>query len=194
MKLFSQLYDACLRWAKHKYATTYLAVLTFAESVFFPIPPDVMLAPMVLARREKAWFLAGITSIASVVGGIAGYMLGVFLYEPVVLPFVEMMGYQGKLDTIIDYFNQYGVWVVFLAGFTPIPYKLFTVSAGMLSMAFLPFVVASAIGRAMRFYLVAGILYFGGEKMEDKLRQYIDAIGWIVVGLVLVFIIYKQLT
>ena len=194
MKLFSQLYDACLRWAKHKYATAYLAVLTFAESVFFPIPPDVMLAPMVLARRDKAWFLAGVTSVASVVGGIAGYMLGVFLYEPVVLPFVEMMGYQGKLDTIIEYFNEYGVWVVFLAGFTPIPYKLFTVSAGMLSMAFLPFVVASAIGRAMRFYLVAGILYFGGEKMEDKLRQYIDAIGWIVVGLVLVFIIYKQLT
>jgi len=192
MKLFTNLYDACLRWAKHKYATAYLAILTFCESVFFPIPPDVMLAPMVLARPQKAWFLATLTSLASVVGGIAGYLLGVFLYEPVVLPFVEMMGYESKLQTIIDYFEQYGIWVVFLAGFTPIPYKLFTVSAGMLSMAFIPFLIASAIGRAMRFYLVAGILYWGGEKMEHKLRQYIDAIGWTVVGLVVIFIIYKQ--
>lgn len=194
MKLFSSLYDACLRWAKHKYATAYLAILTFAESVFFPIPPDVMLAPMVLAKPNKAWRLATITSVASVVGGIAGYLLGVFLYEPVVLPFVEMMSYQDKLATIINYFNEYGIWVVFLAGFTPIPYKLFTVSAGMLSMAFLPFVIASAIGRAMRFFLVAGVLYWGGEKMEAKLRQYIDTIGWVVVALVASFIVYKQLS
>lgn len=192
MKLFSNLYDACLRWAKHKYASTYLAVLTFAESVFFPIPPDVMLAPMVLARPQKAWFLATLTSVASVIGGVAGYLLGVFLYEPVVLPFVAMMGYEDKLQTIINYFNDYGIWVVFLAGFTPIPYKLFTVSAGMLSMAFVPFVIASAIGRAGRFFLVAGILYWGGEKMEHKLRQYIDAIGWTVVALVIVLIVYKQ--
>lgn len=192
MKLFSKLYDACLRWAKHKYASTYLAILTFAESVFFPIPPDVMLAPMVLARPHKAWSLAALTSVASVFGGVAGYFLGAFLYEPVVLPFVEMMGYQDKLQTIISYFNDYGIWVVFLAGFTPIPYKLFTVSAGMLSMAFIPFLIASAIGRAGRFFLVAGILYWGGEKMEHKLRQYIDTIGWTVIALVVLFIVYKQ--
>lgn len=194
MKLFSSLYDACLRWAKHKYASTYLAILTFAESVFFPIPPDVMLAPMVLAKPHKAWHLATLTSLASVAGGAAGYLLGVYLYEPVVLPFIEMMGYESKLETIVQYFNEYGVWVVFLAGFTPIPYKLFTVSAGMLSMAFLPFILASAIGRGMRFFLVAGILYWGGEKMEHKLRQYIDAIGWAVVLLIILFIVYKQVT
>ena len=194
MKLFSSLYDACLRWAKHKYASTYLAILTFAESVFFPIPPDVMLAPMVLAKPHKAWNLATLTSLASVAGGAAGYLLGVYLYEPVVLPFIEMMGYESKLETIVQYFNEYGVWVVFLAGFTPIPYKLFTVSAGMLSMAFLPFILASAIGRGMRFFLVAGILYWGGEKMEHKLRQYIDAIGWAVVLLIILFIVYKQVT
>lgn len=192
MKIFSYLYDACLRWAKHKYATIYLSVLTFAESVFFPIPPDVMLAPMVLANRKKAWWLAGITSLASVAGGAAGYLLGSYLFEPVVMPFIEMMGYQGKLDTIVGYFNEYGIWVVFLAGFTPIPYKLFTVSAGMLSMAFLPFIIASAISRALRFYLVAAILYFGGEPMEKKLRQYIDTLGWTVVGLVVLLIVYKQ--
>lgn len=192
MKVFTNLYDACLRWAKHKYATTYLALLTFSESVFFPIPPDVMLAPMVLSQREKAWRLATITTISSVIGGIVGYLLGAFLYEPVVQPFIEMMHYEHKFETIVDYFEQYGVWIVFLAGFTPIPYKLFTVSAGMLAMAFWPFVIASSIGRGMRFFLVAGILYFGGDKMEHKLRQYVDAIGWGVVALIIVFIGYKQ--
>jgi membrane protein YqaA with SNARE-associated domain len=191
--MFKGLYDACLKWAKHKYATTYLAILTFSESVFFPIPPDVMLAPMVLAQRNKAWRLAAITSISSVLGGIAGYALGAFLYDPVVLPFVESMNYQAKLATIIQYFEQYGVWIVFLAGFTPIPYKLFTVSAGMLLMPFLSFLIASAVGRGARFFLVAGILYFGGEKMEHKIREYIDYIGWFVIILVVAFIVYKQI-
>ena len=194
MKIFTQLYDACLRWAKHKYATAYLSILTFAESVFFPIPPDVMLAPMVLSRPDKAWYLATITSISSVIGGIVGYLLGAYLYDPVVLPFIEMMNYQAKFETIVGYFNEYGIWIVFMAGFTPIPYKLFTVSAGMLAMAFWPFVIASTIGRGMRFFLVAGILYFGGEKMEHKLRQYVDFLGWLVVLLIMTFVGYKQLT
>ncbi len=192
MKIFTVLYDACLRWAKHKYASVYLAVLTFSESVFFPIPPDVMLAPMVLARPDKAWRLASLTSISSVLGGAVGYLLGAYLYDPVVLPFIEMMGYQSKFATITQYFNEYGVWIVFLAGFTPIPYKIFTVSAGMLSMAFLPFLLASAVGRSMRFFLVAGILYWGGEKMEHKIRQYVDIIGWVVIGLIVMLIVYKQ--
>ena len=194
MKIFTTLYDACLRWAKHKYASIYLAVLTFSESIFFPIPPDVMLAPMVLARPHKAWWLASLTSISSILGGVVGYLLGAYLYEPVVLPFIELMGYQLKFATITQYFTDYGVWIVFLAGFTPIPFKVFTVSAGMLSMAFFPFLIASAVGRSMRFFLVAGILYWGGEKMEHKLRQYIDTIGWIVIGLIVLFIGYKQLS
>nr|WP_252736593.1 MULTISPECIES: YqaA family protein [unclassified Psychrosphaera] len=182
-----------MKWAKHKYATAYLAVLTFAESVFFPIPPDVMLAPMVLSQPKKAWYFASITSISSVIGGIVGYFLGAYLYEPVVLPFIEMMSYQSKFETIVNYFSEYGVLVVFVAGFTPIPYKLFTVSAGMLSMAFWPFVFASAIGRGMRFFLVAGILYFGGEKMEHKIREYVDFLGWLVIVLIVGLIGYKQL-
>jgi membrane protein YqaA with SNARE-associated domain len=194
MKIFTTLYDACLRWAKHKYASVYLAVLTFSESIFFPIPPDVMLAPMVLARPHKAWWLASLTSISSILGGVVGYLLGAYLYEPVVLPFIELMGYQAKFATITQYFVDYGVWIVFLAGFTPIPFKIFTVSAGMLSMAFLPFLFASAVGRSMRFFLVAGILYWGGEKMEHKIRQYVDIIGWVVIALIVLLIGYKQVS
>lgn len=186
MKIFSSLYDWTLRWAEHKLAPKMLALLSFAESVFFPIPPDVLLAPMVLAKPQKAWYLAALTTIASVVGGVVGYYLGYLMFEPWIQPVITEFGYQDKFDNAITWFKEWGVWVVFLAGFSPIPYKLFTVSAGFLHMAFLPFLMASAIGRGMRFFLVAGIIHFGGEKMEQKLRQWVDTIGWLVVALIIV--------
>jgi len=186
VKIFSSLYDWTLKWAEHKLAPKMLAVLSFAESVFFPIPPDVLLAPMVLAQPKKAWYLAGLTTIASVIGGVVGYYLGYLMFEPWIQPVITELGYQDKFDNAISWFKEWGVWVVFLAGFSPIPYKLFTVSAGFLQMAFLPFLLASAIGRGMRFFLVAGIIHFGGEKMEQKLRQWVDTIGWLVVALIIV--------
>jgi len=186
VKIFSSLYDWTLRWAEHKLAPKMLALLSFAESVFFPIPPDVLLAPMVLAKPQKAWYLAALTTIASVVGGVVGYYLGYLMFEPWIQPVITEFGYQDKFDNAITWFKEWGVWVVFLAGFSPIPYKLFTVSAGFLHMAFLPFLMASAIGRGMRFFLVAGIIHFGGEKMEQKLRQWVDTIGWLVVALIIV--------
>ncbi|UAA38122.1 DedA family protein [Paraneptunicella aestuarii] len=186
MKLFQHLYNACLRWAKHKHAQYYLFVMGFSESVFFPIPPDVMLAPMSLAKPQKAWFYAMITTLSSVLGGIFGYMLGAYAFESYIQPLIVEWGYQGKLELAISWFKEYGIGIVFLAGFSPIPYKIFTLSAGFLNMAFLPFIVVSAISRGMRFYLVAGLMYWGGEKMEEKLRQYIDWIGWITIALAIV--------
>ncbi len=178
MKIFQKMYDKALQWAKHRHAPRYLAILSFTESVIFPIPPDVMLAPMALAERSKAWQYAWLTTIASVLGGIAGYWLGYWLFDPVVQPMIEKMGYQDVLVNVEQWFHQYGVWVVFIAGFSPIPYKLFTVSAGLLHMAFLPFVLASFIGRASRFFLVAGLMYWGGERMQQKLRDIVDWLGW----------------
>lgn len=186
MKIFTALYDWTLKWAKHKFAPAILSVITFAESVFFPIPPDVLLAPMVLAERRKAWFYATITTISSVVGGIAGYLLGFYMFEPWIQPLITSMGKQESFDLAVNWFNEWGVWVVFLAGFSPIPYKIFTVSAGFLQMAFFPFLIASAIGRGMRFFLVAGLIYWGGEAMESKLRKWVDVLGW---GLVLLIVI-----
>ncbi|WP_448548294.1 YqaA family protein [Thalassotalea fusca] len=184
MKIFTPLYEWTLKWAEHKLAPKMLALLTFAESVFFPIPPDVLLAPMVLAQREKAWYYASLTTIASVFGGVAGYFLGFWMFEPWIQPLITELGYQARFDKAVEWFNEWGVWVVFIAGFSPIPYKLFTVSAGFLQMAFLPFLLVSAIGRGMRFFLVAGIIHYGGEKMETKLRQWVDTLGWAVVVLV----------
>ena len=181
MKLFEPCYDMALRWARHRHATKYLSGLSFSESVFFPIPPDVMLAPMALSQPNRAWQFALITTIASILGGIAGYCLGYFAFEAWLSPLIEQWGYAHKIDTAMQWFKDYGVWVVFLAGFSPIPYKIFTVSAGFLQMAFFPFIIASAVGRGARFFLVAGLMRWGGAAMEQKLRQYVEILGWGVV-------------
>lgn len=186
MKIFTALYEWTLKWAEHKFAPRILALLTFAESVFFPIPPDVLLAPMVLAQREKAWRLATLTTISSVIGGVVGYWLGYLMFEPWIQPLITDFGYQDRFDVAMSWFATWGVWVVFIAGFSPIPYKLFTVSAGFLHMAFLPFLLASAIGRGMRFFLVAGVIRWGGAPMEKKIRQWVDVLGWIIVALIII--------
>jgi len=183
LRIFQWMYDKALVWAKHRHAERYLFGLSFTESVIFPIPPDVMLAPMALAHPERAWRLAWLTTIASILGGILGYWLGYLLYEPVVLPFIQYMGYQETFALVERWFNEYGVWVVFIAGFSPIPYKLFTVGAGLMHMAFLPFVIASFIGRASRFFLVAGLMYWGGARMQAKLREIVDILGWGTVAI-----------
>lgn len=186
MKLFEPLYDLCLRWARHRHADRYLGGLSFAESMFFPIPPDVMLAPMSLAQPSKAWYFAWLTTITSVLGGLAGYALGYFAFDLWLAPIIAESAYAGKMDTAITWFEQYGVWVVFIAGFSPIPYKIFTISAGVMNMALLPFILASAIGRGTRFFLVAALMRWGGAPMEQKLRDYVEILGWAVVILAVV--------
>ncbi|TKB46157.1 YqaA family protein [Thalassotalea mangrovi] len=186
MKIFSSLYNWTIKWAQHKFAPAVLSILTFAESVFFPIPPDVLLAPMVLAKPHTAWRLATITTISSVIGGVVGYFLGYMLFEPLIQPLLIEFNYMDKFEHAMAWFEQYGVWVVFLAGFSPIPYKVFTLSAGFLQMMFIPFLIASAVGRGMRFFLVAGLIAWGGPRMEARLRQSIDAIGWGLVALIVI--------
>lgn len=186
MKLFTALYDWTLKWAEHKFAPVMLSLLTFAESVFFPIPPDILLAPMVLAKPQKAWHLATLTTVSSILGGMVGYLLGYLMFEPWIQPLITEFGYQQRFDIAMNWFSEWGVWVVFIAGFSPIPYKLFTVSAGFLQMAFLPFLIASAIGRGMRFFLVSGLIKWGGKAMETKLRQWIDVLGWGLVALIVI--------
>jgi membrane protein YqaA with SNARE-associated domain len=188
MKWFSSIYDRVITWSRHRHAPRYLAALSFSESSFFPIPPDVMLAPMVLANPHKAWNLALLTTVTSVLGGVLGYLIGMFSFE-MVEPILQDAGYYPKYLQAKQWFDEWGFWAVFLAGFSPIPYKVFTITAGVISMAFLPFVVASAIGRGARFYLVAGLLYWGGDSMEKTLRKYIDIIGWATVALVILLLI-----
>ena len=190
MKIFSRLYELVLTWAAHPRATRYLAALSFAESSFFPIPPDVMLAPMVLAQRQRAWMLATVTTLWSVLGGIAGYLIGMFLFNVVATPVINFYEAEAAFEVVRAKFQAHGVWIVFLAGFTPIPYKLFTISAGLASMSLLPFVAASLVGRGARFFLVAGLIYAGGERFESQLRRYADAIGWTVLILAVIALLW----
>ena len=191
MKLFSRLYARVMQWVRHPHATWYLAGLSFAESSFFPIPPDVMLAPMALAKPHKAWRLALITTVASLLGGILGYFIGMYAFD-LLQPWIERVGYQHKFEMVKLWFDEWGFWAVFIAGFSPIPYKVFTISAGLASMAFLPFVIASLIGRGARFFLVASLMRWGGEPMERALHEYIDRIGWLIIIVAVMVYIYFQ--
>ena len=181
MRIFSALYDRVMGWSKHRHAPRYLFALSFAESSFFPIPPDVMLAPMSLGQRDRAWFFAMLTTVASVLGGIAGYFIGVFAFD-LIQPWLEGTKYWDQYLRAAQWFEEWGIWIVFLAGFSPIPYKVFTITAGVIAMAFVPFVLASLIGRGARFFMVSGLMVWGGESMETALRRYIDIVGWVVVG------------
>lgn len=183
--LFGRLYDMVLRWAAHRRAPWLLGAMSFAESSFFPIPPDVMLAPMVLARPRQAWVLAAITTVMSVLGGLFGYLIGYFALE-LVLPLLERLDYMHHYELAHAWFERWGFWVMLVAGFSPIPYKLFTVAAGAVVLNPLVFVLASLAGRGGRFFLVAGLLAWGGPRLEPWLRTYIERIGWATVALLVV--------
>ena len=192
MKIFQTLYLKVFGWAQHRHAARYLAILSFVESSVFPIPPDVLLAPMVLARPNKAWRYALLTTVASVLGGCLGYVLGVFLFSTLREAIIEFYHAEEQFLITQQWFAQYGIWVVLIAGFTPLPYKLFTISAGLLGMALLPFVAASVVGRGARFFLVAGLIYWGGATLETFLRRYADRIGWgmvVLLGVIYVAVI-----
>ena len=191
MRLFSSLYERVMVWSRHRHAPRYLMGLSFAESSFFPIPPDVMLAPMALAAPSRAWHFASITTIASVVGGLFGYFIGVFAFE-LVEPLLRDAGYYANYLQAREWFSEWGFWAVFLAGFSPILYKVFTITAGVISMALVPFVLASLIGRGARFFLVAALMAWGGERMESNLKQYIERIGWAMVILMIGVIIVAK--
>lgn len=191
MKIFSYLYNKTLHWSGHKHAQYYLAGVSFAESSFFPIPPDVMLISMGLATPTRSWRYALIATLFSVIGGLFGYLVGFYGME-LIEPYILASSYANSYHTIVKWFEHSGVGIVILAAFTPLPYKLFTITAGAMQMALLPFLLGSMIGRGLRFFLVSGILYFTGAKLEAKLRRYIDLMGWCLVGaLILVYVITK---
>ncbi|MCG6200389.1 YqaA family protein [Psychromonas antarctica] len=181
MKIFSPLYAKVMIWSQHRYAPFYLYITAFVESIFWPIPVDIMLAPMALAKPHLAWRFALGATVFSVLGGAVGYYVGNVLYDPLVLPFIEFMGYQEKMQIAQAWFSQWGIMVIFIASFTPIPFKVFTITAGIMSMAFFPFLLTALIGRGLRFFIVAGLMVLGGKKMEAKLSKYIDRLGWITI-------------
>jgi len=187
MKVFGPLYDRVLDWSRHEYAERYLGALSFAESSFFPIPVDVMLAPMCIARREKAWRYAIIATVFSVLGGLAGYAIGVGIFD-VIEPWLADSHYWDAYQTSREWFDTYGVWAIFVAGFSPIPYKVFTIAAGVAALSLPGFFLASVVGRGARFFLVSGLVVLGGDKLDSTLRKYVEGLGWAVVVLAVAII------
>ncbi len=179
MTLFGPLYDKVLAWSRHRHAVRYLGAMSFAESSFFPIPVDVMLAPMCLADRPRWAYFSLIATVYSVIGGVAGYFIGFGLFEAIE-PWLRDSHYWEAYVTSRRWFDEYGVWVVFVAGFSPIPYKVFTIAAGVAALNLPGFIIASLIGRAARFFLVGGLVRLGGERFEQTLSRHVERIGWIV--------------
>ena len=181
--MMRRIYDWMMRMAADKRAPWALALVSFIESSFFPIPPDVMLIPMVLSRREKAWWYATIATVASVLGGLLGYAIGFYFYDAVGLPILKFYGREHALDTFIEFVHTYGVPAVIIKGMTPIPFKVVTIAAGVAKMDLAAFIGASIVARAMRFYLVAALLYFFGEPIRAFIERRLTLVTTVFVVL-----------
>jgi membrane protein YqaA with SNARE-associated domain len=181
--MLKRVYDWMMAKAGDHRAPWALGFISFAESSFFPIPPDVMLIPMVLSRREKAWWYATIATVASVLGGLFGYAIGYFAYQAIGLPILEFYGKAHALDGFINFVHEYGVPAVIIKGMTPIPYKVVTIAAGVAHMDLLAFIGASIVARAMRFFLVAGLLYWFGQPIREFIERRLTLVTTVFVVL-----------
>lgn len=184
--MLRRVYDWTLRMAAHKRAEWALAGVSFVESSVFPIPPDVLLMPMVLADRSKAWRYAAIATISSVIGGFLGYAIGYFLFEALGRPILEFYHVMDKYDELKHAFDEWGAWIIIAKGWTPIPYKFLTITSGALQFDLLAFTIASVVSRGMRFFLVAGLLWAFGPPIrkfvEDRLGLVTTLFVVILIG------------
>ena len=194
MKLFGPMYERTLTWARHRNATWLLAFLSFIEAIFFPIPPDVMLAPMVLARPDRAFVYAGICTAASVIGGLLGYAIGFYL-EPVGMWLLNLMGHPDGKAAFEKWFADWGLWVILIKGATPIPFKLLTITAGFIHMNFWTFLWASMASRAFSFMLVGILFKLFGAPIKAFIDKYLIWVtGAFVVAVVAGFLVIGALS
>lgn len=183
--MFQRLYRWTLSLAQSPRAVPSLAAVSFAESSFFPIPPDVILVPMALARPERAYYYATVCTIASVLGGVVGYGIGYLLYETVGLWLMNLYGYAQKVEALRAFYGEWGWAFILVKGVTPIPYKLVTIVSGLLEYNFLLFVVLSIITRGARFFILAAML----NRFGDQARELLDRHFAIFMGVILAFVV-----
>ncbi|MDE0942219.1 MAG: DedA family protein [Alphaproteobacteria bacterium] len=171
--MLRRLYDWTMKLAGHRRANWALAAVSFIESSVFPIPPDVMLIPMVLAQRHKAMLIAGICTVASVLGGLLGYAIGLYLFDTIGQPILDFYGYGEKFGSFQERYIEWGVWIVLIAGLTPFPYKVITIASGVAGLSLPVFLVASIVARGLRFSIVAALLWRFGEPIRDFIERYL---------------------
>ena len=174
--MLRRLYDWVIRLSEHPKSLWALAGVSFVESSFFPIPPDIMLIPMILAQRAKAWLIAGVCTIASVAGGFLGYAIGYFFFETYGQWLIDFYGLQGGFAQFQKQFNEWGLWIILIKGMTPIPYKLVTIASGAAHFDLLTFGAASLLTRGLRFYLVAALLYVFGEPIRTFIEKHLTLV------------------
>jgi membrane protein YqaA with SNARE-associated domain len=187
--MLRSLYDWVIRMSGHPKALWVLATVSFAESSFFPIPPDVMLIPMIIARRAKAWLIAAVCTVASVAGGFLGYAIGFFLLETVGKWLLELYGMNSGIAEFQAWYAKWGLWVILIKGLTPIPYKLVTIASGAAHFDLLVFGLASIVTRGARFYLVAALLYTFGEPIRDFIEKRLTLVTTAFVALIVLGIV-----
>lgn len=176
--MFRSLYEWTMKQAGSKHAEPALAVVSFAESSFFPIPPDVMLVPMVLARQERAWWIAAICTAASVLGGFLGYAIGYFLFATLGRMIIDFYHLQAGFEAYQHMFEEYGLWIILIKGLTPIPYKLITIASGVFRFDFLVFTLASIATRSLRFFGVSALLWKYGAPIRAFIDQRLNLVGY----------------
>lgn len=181
--MFRGLYDWTMRQAAGKHAAPALGIVSFAESSFFPIPPDVMLIPMVLARPERAWWIATICTAASVLGGVLGYAIGFFLFATLGQMIIDFYHLQEGFKAYQVMFEEYGLWIILIKGLTPIPYKLITIASGVFKFDFLVFMLASLVTRGLRFYGVSALLWKFGAPIREFIDKRLTVLGYGFLGL-----------
>ncbi len=189
MKLFTPLYARAIEWSRHKHAPSLLGVLSFSEAIVFPVMPEVMLAPMCLAQPKHAFRFASISLVLSLLGAVIGYLLGHYAYE-LVRPMLVAIGWQAGLDREIANLREItanspwkAFWLLVVAGFTPIPLKIFTWASGIVGVPFLPFLAGMFVGRGKRVFLLALAIRLGGERAERALQRWIEPLGWAALSL-----------
>lgn len=183
--MIKRLYDWTMGLADHPRALWALAVVSFAESSFFPIPPDILMIPMILARPNRAFLIAGVCLVASVLGGIAGYAIGALFYEQIGAPILESLGKGDAVSEFNTRFNDFGFWAVLIAGLTPFPYKVITIMSGWTGMPIMTFIVTSIIARGLRFFVVATLLWKFGEPIREFIEKRLGLMFILFVALLL---------
>jgi len=177
MNLLRSLYNWTLKKAEHKYSSWILSIVSFSESSFFPIPPDVLLIPMIIAKRTKAWTYALICTLSSVIGGVAGYAIGFFLFNSIGILIVEFYHLSNSFNTFENYYKEYGILIVLGAGFTPFPFKFITIASGVFSLNIFLFILTAFVARGLRFYLLTCLLFIFGEKIKILIDKYFNILA-----------------
>lgn len=192
MNWLKRLYDWVLTWANTRWAVPALFALAFAESSFFPVPPDVLLLALAMSIPSRSLYYALICSIGSVLGGALGYLIGYYFMEAIGLKIIDIYGFTSQWDYVGELYNEYAAWAVGIAGFTPIPYKVFTIAGGAFKINFPVFIIASAMSRSARFFLVAGLIYFFGPPIKKFIDKYFNMLAILfVILLVGGFVVIK---